>query len=39
MTERIWDRYLSDQDRKVLDALKFGSLASWGKRPALLVMT
>jgi len=38
MTERIWDRYLSDQDRKVLDALKFGSLASWGKRPALLVI-
>lgn len=38
MTGRIWDRYLTDQDRQVLDALKFGTLAAWGRRPALLVV-
>jgi maleamate amidohydrolase len=38
MTERIWDKYLTDTDKAVMAELKFGALASWGERPALLVI-
>lgn len=38
MTERIWDKYLSEEDSAVFAASGFGSLAEWGKRPALLVI-
>lgn len=38
MTERIWDQYLSEQDKAVFAASGFGALADWGKRPALLVV-
>jgi maleamate amidohydrolase len=38
MTERIWDKYLNDEDKAVFAASGFGSLAEWGKRPALLVI-
>jgi len=36
--ERIWDKYLSEEDKAVFAASGFGSLADWGKRPALLVI-
>lgn len=38
MTERIWDKYLNEEDKAVFAASGFGSLAAWGKRPALLVI-
>ena len=38
MTERIWDKYLSAEDKAVFAASGFGSLAEWGKRPALLII-
>ena len=38
MTDRIWDKYLSAEDKAVFAASGFGSLAAWGKRPALLVI-
>lgn len=38
MTERIWDKYLNEEDKAVFAASGFGSLAEWGKRPALLVI-
>ncbi|KKB10346.1 hydrolase [Devosia chinhatensis] len=38
MTERVWDKYLSEEDKAVFAASGFGTLADWGKRPALLVI-
>ena len=38
MTERIWDKYLSEEDKAVFASSGFGSLAEWGKRPALLII-
>lgn len=38
MTERIWDKYLNEEDKAVFAASGFGSMADWGKRPALLVI-
>ena len=38
MTERIWDKYLSEEDKAVFASSGFGSLADWGKRPALLII-
>lgn len=38
MTERIWDAYLSQEDKAVFAASGFGTLAEWGKRPALLII-
>ncbi|MGB3067451.1 MAG: isochorismatase family protein [Ottowia sp.] len=38
MTERIWDKFLTEQDKAVFKASGYGALASWGKRPALLVI-
>lgn len=38
MSERVWDKYVSDEDRAVFQASGFGALAEWGKRPALLVI-
>jgi hypothetical protein len=38
MTDRIWDKYLSAEDKAVFAASGFGSLAEWGKRPALLII-
>jgi maleamate amidohydrolase len=38
MTERVWDKYLNEEDKAVFAASGFGSLAAWGKRPALLVI-
>jgi nicotinamidase-related amidase len=38
MTERIWDRFLTDRDRRVFSTGGFGSCAGFGKHPALLVI-
>jgi nicotinamidase-related amidase len=38
MTERIWDRFLTKQDKAVFKAAGYGALAAWGKRPALIVV-
>jgi len=38
MTERIWDKYLSERDKAVFKASGFGAHAGFGKRPALLVI-
>ena len=38
MAERIWDRFLTEEDRQVLAASGYGARAGFGKRPALLVV-
>jgi len=38
MAERIWDRYLTDRDKKVFASGGFGAKAGFGKKPALLVI-
>jgi len=38
VTERIWDKYLTERDKAVFAAGGFGALSDWGKRPALLVI-
>ncbi|KKB11305.1 hydrolase [Devosia geojensis] len=38
MTERIWDKFLTERDKTVLSAGGFGALADWGNRPALIVI-
>jgi len=38
MTERIWDKYLTERDKAVFSASGFGAMADWGKRPALIVI-
>lgn len=38
MTERIWDQFLTDQDKAVFKASGYGARAAWGKRPALIVV-
>ena len=35
---RVWDRYLSDEDRAVAAAAGLGQRAGYGERPALLVI-
>lgn len=38
MTERIWDRFLTERDKAVFAAGGFGARAGFGKRPGLLVV-
>src|SRR5258705_6526956 len=38
MTERNWDKFLTERDRVVFAAGGFGARAGFGKRPALLVI-
>lgn len=38
MTERIWDKFLTERDKAVYAAAGYGTLADWGKRPALIVV-
>jgi nicotinamidase-related amidase len=38
MTERIWDKFLTERDKAVFAAGGFGARAGFGKRPALLVI-
>jgi maleamate amidohydrolase len=38
MSERIWDKFLTPRDKAVFAASGYGTLAEFGKRPALLVI-
>src|SRR5271169_1889086 len=38
MTERIWDKFLTERDKAVFAAGGFGARAGFGNRPALLVI-
>jgi maleamate amidohydrolase len=38
MTERIWDKFLTERDKAVFAAGGFGARAGFGRRPALLVI-
>lgn len=38
MTQRIWDKFLTERDKEVFAAAGYGALAAWGERPALLVI-
>ena len=38
MSERIWDRFLTDRDKQVFAASGYGANAGFGKKPALLVI-
>ena len=38
MTERVWDKFLTERDKAVFGAGGFGARAGFGKRPALLVI-
>jgi len=38
MKERIWDKYLTEQDRMVYEAAGFGKTVGFGSRPALLII-
>lgn len=38
MTERVWDRFLTERDKQVFAASGYGVRAGYGERPALLVI-
>ena len=38
MSERIWDRFLTEEDKEVFAVSGWGARAGYGKRPALLVV-
>ncbi len=38
MTEKIWDQYLEDQDKKVLERGRFARRMGFGKNPAIIVV-
>src|SRR5206468_1566361 len=38
MSERVWDKFLTERDRVVFAAGGFGARAGFGKRPALLII-
>jgi maleamate amidohydrolase len=38
VSERVWDRFLTERDKAVFAAGGFGARAGFGKRPALLVI-
>ncbi len=38
MTERIWDKFLTERDKQVFEASGYGARGSYGKRPALLIV-
>ena len=38
MTERIWDKYLTDRDKEVFEQGGWGAMSGGGKKPALLVI-
>ncbi len=38
MTEKIWDKYISERDQEVFDAAGFGQNAGFGERPVLMVI-
>jgi nicotinamidase-related amidase len=38
MTERVWDKFLTERDKQVFAAAGYGARSGFGKRPALLVI-
>lgn len=38
MSERIWDQFLTERDKRVFAKSGFGARAGFGKRPALLII-
>lgn len=36
--ERIWDKFLTDRDKAVIEAAGFGARAGYGARPALIIV-
>ncbi|MBM3572831.1 MAG: isochorismatase family protein [Alphaproteobacteria bacterium] len=38
MTQRVWDEFLTEQDKKVFEISGYGARSGLGKRPALLVI-
>ena len=38
MTERIWDRFLTDKDKRIYELSGYGKLGGFGKRPALFII-
>jgi maleamate amidohydrolase len=38
MSERIWDKYISERDQSIFDVAGFGQTAGFGKRPALIII-
>lgn len=38
MSERIWDKYISERDQGIFDAAGFGQNAGFGDRPVLMVI-
>ena len=38
MSQRIWDKFLTERDKAVFAAGGFGARAGFGKQPALLVI-
>jgi|SRR5690348_12175332 len=38
MTDRIWDKFLTERDRAIFDAAGYGVRAGFAKRPALVVV-
>lgn len=38
MTEKIWDQYLEEQDKKVLERGRFARRMGFGKNPAIIVV-
>jgi maleamate amidohydrolase len=38
MSERVWDRFLTERDKAVFAAGGFGARAGFGKRPALVII-
>jgi len=38
MSERVWDKFLTEQDKAVFKAAGYSTRGAWGKRPAMLVI-
>ena len=38
MTERVWDKFLTEEDKAVFAASGYGARGGFGKRPAILVI-
>jgi nicotinamidase-related amidase len=38
MTERIWDKFLTERDKQVFSAAGYGARQGFGKRPALVII-
>jgi maleamate amidohydrolase len=36
--ERIWDRFITERDKKIFPSAGFGQKAGWGERPALVII-